>query len=195
MHWSRVLISLEFWFRKLDLTLNFCCLLEKKKKKKFISTHLLLTRIICDHGKSKPYSYILIFVTMGNQNPIVISLLYQEMIEKIVIKNRQNSKFNELNIFSLLFLLIFLEDGFKSPSEKLHYSPFPSSLFSTTSNKGKFSFSILPFLHPTKQAMQWNFQSSFCFVLFCFFFFFFGDCYHVVCPKWSIISTALQIFH
>ena len=49
---------------------------------------------------------------MGNQNPIVLSLLYQEMIEKIVIKNRQNSKFNELNIFSQLFLLIFLEDGF-----------------------------------------------------------------------------------
>ena len=40
---------------------------------------------------------------MGNQNPIVISLFYQEMIEKIVIKNRQNSKFNVLGSKNLGF--------------------------------------------------------------------------------------------
>ena len=33
-------------------------------------------------------------MSVQNQNPIVIRLLYQEMIEKIVIKNRQNNKFN-----------------------------------------------------------------------------------------------------
>ena len=74
-------------------------------------------------------------MSVGNQNAIVIRLLYQEMIEKIVIKNRQNSKFNKLNVFSLLFLLIFLE-AFSWPGWKTSLLPF----------------SIIPLIHHIKQG-------------------------------------------
>ena len=74
-------------------------------------------------------------MSVGNQNHIVIRLLYQEIIEKIVIKNRQNSKFNKLNVFSLLILLIFLE-VFSWPGWKTSLLPF----------------SIIPLIHHIKQG-------------------------------------------